>query len=316
MNRAFLEYGLIFLKGMAMGAADVVPGVSGGTIAFITGIYDRLLAAISACTPDKLLWFARGRGREIWRAIDGGFLVTLLAGIMVSIGTLASAISYLLEVHPELIWSFFFGLILVSVFLVGREIRNWNLWTLLMLVMGAAGAYIITVAAPVQWPVNPPMVFLAGAIAICAMILPGISGSFILLLLGMYAAILDAVRSFEVGLLLIFAGGCLVGLLSFSRLLTWLLQHARSATLALLTGLMVGSLNKVWPWKETLSWRENSKGQLQPLLQNNVLPGNYELVTGTPSYWLGGLGLMLLAVLLVLVLEYIGRRQRRDGHTG
>ncbi len=293
-----------------------MPGVSGGTIAFITGIYDRLLAAIGACTPEKLVWLARGRWRDTWRAIDGGFLLSLLAGIMLSIGTLASLISYLLEVHPELIWSFFFGLILVSVFLVGREIRSWNLWTLLMLVIGTVSAYIITVAAPVQWPVNPPMVFIAGAIAICAMILPGISGSFILLLLGMYTAILGAVRSLDIGLLLIFASGCLVGILSFSRLLSWLLEHARSATLALLTGLMVGSLNKVWPWKETLTWRENSQGHLEPLLQSNLLPGQYEVITGAPAYWQGGLGLMLLAVILVLALEYIGRRQRRDGRTG
>lgn len=297
-----------------MGAADVVPGVSGGTIAFITGIYDRLLAAVSACTPDKLVWLARGRWRDVWQAIDGGFLFSLLAGIVISIGTFANIISYLLTTHPELIWSFFFGLIVVSVFLVGREIQRWNLWTVAMLVLGAVGAYVITVAAPVQWPVNPPLVFLAGAIAICAMILPGISGSFILLLLGMYASILDAVRSFDISVLLIFISGCLTGILSFSRLLTWLLRHARSATLALLTGLMVGSLNKVWPWKETLTWRANSKGQLEPLLQQNLLPGHYETLTGAPSYWQGGLALMFLAVLLVLGLEYVGRQQRR-GHT-
>ncbi|WP_090276227.1 DUF368 domain-containing protein [Halopseudomonas litoralis] len=297
---------------MAMGAADVVPGVSGGTIAFITGIYDRLLAAISACTPNKLVWLLRGRIRETWQSIDGNFLVALLAGVVTSIATLANLISYLLGEHPELVWSFFFGLILVSVVLVGREIQRWNLWTLAMLLVGAAFAYVITVAAPLQWPVNPVMIFLAGAIAICAMILPGISGSFILLLLGLYATVLGAVRSFDVTLLTVFIFGCLVGILSFSRLLSWLLQHARDVTLAFLTGLMLGSLNKVWPWKQTLTWRENSQGVMEPLQQVNLLPSNYELLTGAASYWTGGVMLMLAAIVLVLGLEWFGQRLRQD----
>ncbi|SDR94713.1 putative membrane protein [Halopseudomonas litoralis] len=312
MNRLFSEYLLIFFKGMAMGAADVVPGVSGGTIAFITGIYDRLLAAISACTPNKLVWLLRGRIRETWQSIDGNFLVALLAGVVTSIATLANLISYLLGEHPELVWSFFFGLILVSVVLVGREIQRWNLWTLAMLLVGAAFAYVITVAAPLQWPVNPVMIFLAGAIAICAMILPGISGSFILLLLGLYATVLGAVRSFDVTLLTVFIFGCLVGILSFSRLLSWLLQHARDVTLAFLTGLMLGSLNKVWPWKQTLTWRENSQGVMEPLQQVNLLPSNYELLTGAASYWTGGVMLMLAAIVLVLGLEWFGQRLRQD----
>lgn len=312
MNRFFSEYVLIFFKGMAMGAADVVPGVSGGTIAFITGIYDRLLAAIGACTPNKLVWLLRGRIRETWQSIDGGFLVALLAGVLTSIATLANLISYLLEEHPELVWSFFFGLILVSVVLVGREIQRWNVWTISLLLGGTAFAYLITVAVPLQWPVNPLMIFLAGAIAICAMILPGISGSFILLLLGLYATVLGAVRSFDVALLAVFAVGCLVGILSFSRLLSWLLQHARNVTLAFLTGLMLGSLNKVWPWKQTLTWRENSKGVMEPLQQVNLLPGNYEILTGTASYWIGGVLLMLTAIVLVLGLEWFGQRMRQD----
>ncbi|EZQ19270.1 hypothetical protein CF98_02025 [Halopseudomonas bauzanensis] len=312
MNRFFSEYLLVFFKGMAMGAADVVPGVSGGTIAFITGIYDRLLAAIGSCTPNKLLWLLRGRVRETWRSIDGNFLVALLAGVATSIASLANLISYLLAEHPELIWSFFFGLILVSVWLVGREIHRWSIGVILMLFTGAAFAYVITVAVPLQWPVNPLMIFLAGAIAICAMILPGISGSFILLLLGLYTTVLGAIKSFDVALLTIFICGCLVGILSFSRLLSWLLQHARNATLALLTGLMIGSLNKVWPWKQTLTWRENSQGAMEPMQQTNLLPGSYESLTGAPSHWLGGLALMLAAVVVVLGLEWIGQRMRRD----
>ncbi|MAD00684.1 MAG: DUF368 domain-containing protein [Pseudomonadales bacterium] len=302
------EYLLIFLRGVAMGAADVVPGVSGGTIAFISGIYDRLLAAIAACTPDKLIWLLRGRIAETWRAVDGAFLATLLAGILCSIASLARLITYLLEHHGVLLWSFFFGLILVSVYLVGREISRWNAWTLLAAVAGALFAYVITVASPLALSVTPLNVFLGGCIAICAMILPGISGSFILLLLGLYSGVLHAVKTADLGLLGLFALGCVVGLLSFSRLLSWLLSHARNVTLAFLTGLLVGSLNKVWPWKQTLTWRTNSHGEQVPLTEANLLPQHYSQLTGEASLWQAGLALMVLGVALVLLLEWWGRR--------
>tara|TARA_R110000796_G_scaffold127333_4_gene242541 strand:+ start:850 stop:1794 length:945 start_codon:yes stop_codon:yes gene_type:complete len=303
-----LAFMMIFLKGIAMGAADVVPGVSGGTIAFISGIYDRLLAAIAACTPGKLLWLLKGRFRDTWEAIDGAFLFTLLAGILTSIASLARLITYLLDNHAELIWSFFFGLILVSVWLVGRQISRWHIATISLFVLGTLFAYLITVAVPLQWPATPVMIFLAGAIAICAMILPGISGSFILLLLGLYSVVLGAVKDFNLGLISVFALGCVAGLLSFSRLLSWLLNHARDITLAFLTGLLVGSLNKVWPWKEVITWRQNSQGEQVPLLESNLWPQHYQAVTGEPAYWQGGLALMLLAVVLVLVLEWWGNR--------
>ena len=302
------EYLLIFLRGVAMGAADVVPGVSGGTIAFISGIYDRLLAAIAASTPDKLIWLLRGRIAETWRAVDGAFLATLLAGILCSIASLARLITYLLEHHGVLLWSFFFGLILVSVYLVGREISRWNAWTLLAAVAGALFAYVITVASPLALSVTPLNVFLGGCIAICAMILPGISGSFILLLLGLYSGVLHAVKTADLGLLGLFALGCVVGLLSFSRLLSWLLSHARNVTLAFLTGLLVGSLNKVWPWKQTLTWRTNSHGEQVPLTEANLLPQHYSQLTGEASLWQAGLALMVLGVVLVLLLEWWGRR--------
>lgn len=305
---SFSSLFVIFLKGLAMGAADVVPGVSGGTIAFISGIYDRLLAAIAACTPAKLVWLARGRWRETWQAIDGTFLLVLLAGIFTSIASLARLISYLLVVWPELIWSFFFGLILVSVWLVGQQIGRWNAATIAALIGGAVFAFLITVAVPLQWDATPVMLFLAGSIAICAMILPGISGSFILLLLGLYTTVLGAVKSFDVTMLGIFMLGCVTGLLCFSRLLGWLLSHVRHITLAFLTGLLVGSLNMVWPWKQTLTWRENSQGESVPLQQGNLWPMQYESVVGEPSYWQAGLALMLFAVVLVLALEWLGRR--------
>ncbi len=302
------EYLFIFLRGVAMGAADVVPGVSGGTIAFISGIYDRLLAAIAACTPDKVIWLLRGRFVETWKAIDGAFLFTLLAGILCSIVSLARLITYLLDEHGLLVWSFFFGLIVVSVYLVGREISRWHIWTVAAALGGALFAYLITVAAPLSLSVTPLNLFIGGAIAICAMILPGISGSFILLLLGLYTGVLQAVKGLDFGLLGLFALGCVAGLLSFSRLLSWLLQHARNVTLAFLTGLLVGSLNKVWPWKQTLTWRTNSHGEQVPLTEANLWPQQYSQLTGEPSLWQAGLALMVLGVVLVLALEWWGRR--------
>lgn len=303
-----IQYFVIFLKGTAMGAADIVPGVSGGTIAFISGIYDRLISSIAACTPDKLLWLARGRFRETWAAIDGGFLITLLAGVLTSIASLAWLITYLLEAHPERLWSFFFGLIVVSVLLIGKQIERWHLWTIVAALAGAGFAYVITVAVPLQLPVTPLVIFLGASIAICAMILPGVSGSFILLLLGLYAHVLAAVRSFDLSIIAVFVAGCVIGLMSFSRLLKWLLTHARNVTLAFLTGLLVGSLNKVWPWKQTLSWRENSAGEQIPLVQANVGPAQFEALTGQASHWPSALALMLLGVVLVMFLEWWGRR--------
>ncbi len=307
---SFSSLFIVFCKGLAMGAADVVPGVSGGTIAFISGIYERLLAAIAACTPAKLLWLCQGRWRETWTAIDGTFLLVLMAGIFTSIASLARLISYLLVAWPELIWSFFFGLILVSIWLVGQQIGRWNAGTVAALIGGAVFAYLITVAVPLQWEATPLMLFLAGSIAICAMILPGISGSFILLLLGLYTTVLNAVKGFDVALLGIFMLGCVAGLLCFSRLLGWLLNHVRHITLAFLTGLLIGSLNMVWPWKQTLTRRENSQGESVPLMQENIWPTQYESLLGEPSYWQAGLALMLFAVVLVSALEWLGRRTR------
>lgn len=312
--RRYLALVLIFFKGMAMGAADLVPGVSGGTVAFITGIYDRLLAAISACTPARLVALLRGRVRESWQAVDGSFLLVLLAGIFTSIASLARLISYLLSEQPILLWSFFFGLILISIPLVARNIQRWNVWVLLMLLCGSVLAWLIGSSAPLQLEATHTVVFFGAALAICAMILPGVSGSFILLLLGLYSSVLAAVKDFDVSLLLVFLLGCVAGLLSFSRLLNYLLQHARNVTLAFLTGLLIGSLGKVWPWKQTITWRENSAGEQVPLLQANVGPADYASLSGEPSLWLPGLALMLAAVVLVYLLDYWGRRQQAEGN--
>ena len=298
---------LLYAKGMAMGAADVVPGVSGGTVAFITGIYDELLGSI-ASVPNAVAPLLRGRVAEAWRTANATFLLVLFAGILTSVFSLAKLITYLLEHHPIPVWSFFFGLILVSVHLVGKEIQRRSLSRLLSLCLGIGFAYWITVASPVQWGTSGISIFFAGAIAICAMILPGISGSFILVLLGLYPVILGAEPELDMAIMLTFAAGCLIGLLSFARLLGWVLHRWRDLTLALLTGLMLGSLNKVWPWKETLTWRTDSHGLRVPLLEQNLLPGTYGDLTGQDPQLMLAILLAVAGVALVLGLEWFAGR--------
>ncbi|WAC44935.1 DUF368 domain-containing protein [Pseudomonas sp. SL4(2022)] len=300
-------YFLLYAKGIAMGAADVVPGVSGGTIAFVSGIYDELLRSI-ASVPAALGLLLRGRIVEAWKAANATFLLVLLLGIMTSVLSLARLITYLLAEQPIPVWSFFFGLILVSTHLVVREIQCWNWTRVVSLLLGAAFAYWITVAAPLQWGHDPLSLFLAGAIAICAMILPGISGSFLLVLMGLYSFVLGAVKGLDITVLLIFASGCLVGIVSFAGFLRWLLARWRDLTLAFLTGLMVGSLNKIWPWKETLSWRTDSHGAQMPVLQNNLWPARFAEVSGQDPQVLLAIVLAVAGIVLVLGLEWLAGR--------
>ncbi|MBX9762906.1 MAG: DUF368 domain-containing protein [Pseudomonadaceae bacterium] len=298
---------LLFAKGVAMGAADVVPGVSGGTVAFITGIYDELLRSI-ASVPAALALFLRGRIVEAWKAANATFLLTLLLGIMTSIMSLARVITYLLVEHPIPVWSFFFGLILVSTHLVVREVQRWNASRVFSLLLGVAFAYWITVASPLQWGHDPLSLFFAGAIAICAMILPGISGSFILVLMGLYGFVLNAVKGLDLAVLLIFASGCLVGLVSFAGILRWLLVRWRDLTLTFLTGLMIGSLNKIWPWKQTLTWRTDSQGEQVPALQSNLWPEQFAQISGQDPQLLWAIGLAVAGILLVMGLEWLAAR--------
>ena len=282
-----------------MGAADVVPGVSGGTVAFITGIYDELLGALSRIPEAALLLF-KGQVKQAWQLANANFLLILFSGILLSVLSLARVITWLLETQPIALWSFFFGLILVSCYLVGRDIQRWHLSRWLAFAVGAGFAWWITVASPVTWGHDPLSLFFAGAIAICAMILPGISGSFILLLMGLYPTVLLAVKQLDLSVLVVFAGGCLFGLLAFARVLQAALQRFRDLTLALLTGIMFGSLNKVWPWKQTLTWRTDSQGVEVPLLQENILPWHYaELFQSNPQL-LSAVLLMLCGIVLVV----------------
>lgn len=275
-QRKFSHYLIILLKGIAMGAADVVPGVSGGTIAFISGIYEELLSSISAINFATLKLLKKEGVKAAWRSINGNFLLALLSGIFISIISLAKLISWLLENKPIMVWSFFFGLVLASILYVGKQIEKWNAVTIILLIIGAVAAYFITTLQPAIENTSLLFYFIAGALAICAMILPGISGSFILVLLGAYKPVLDAIHNRDIKLIGIVAIGAVVGLLSFSKLLRWLFDHHKNYTLAVLTGFILGSLNKIWPWKETLTWRLNSHGIKVPFNEQSISPFSFE----------------------------------------
>lgn len=301
----FSDYLLLTLKGCAMGMADVVPGVSGGTIAFITGIYGRLIDSIKSVNAHALKLLATFRLREFWRHIDGRFLFSVLLGIAISIFSLARLMTYLLEHHPIQVWSFFFGLIVASALLVARQVGKWDWRSVAALLAGIAAAFWITVVTPGQTPDTWWFVMLSGAIAICAMILPGISGAFILLLLGKYQFIMQAVGDLNIPVILLFVTGAVAGIISFSHLLSWLLQHWHDVTVAVLMGFMIGSLNKVWPWKQTLETYTDSHGKVLPLVEGNVLPG--EFTDGNPQ--LGSAILLALAgFLLIYGVELAARK--------
>jgi len=288
-----------FLKGMAMGAADIVPGVSGGTIALLTGIYERLIGGIKSVGWDTLVTL-KGKGvKAAWQQMDGTFLMSILAGAVTSIILLSKILHHLIETQPIMLWSFFFGLVLASVVYVLRQVDQWNVPRLVWLAVGTLVAALISLSPAAALEATPLSLFFAGAIAICAMILPGISGSFILLLMGMYSVVLGAVKSFDLVSIGIFAGGCLVGIMLFSRVLSWLLQHYHNATMALLSGFMLGALVKLWPWKLVTSYRENSAGEQVPFIESPIWPWQQ----AEPQ-----LGLAIVAVMvgfsIVFVLDY------------
>ncbi|MET2984216.1 DUF368 domain-containing protein [Aureibaculum conchae] len=295
MKRSLKDYLAITFKGIAMGAADVVPGVSGGTIAFISGIYEELLETINSVNFNAVKTLRKEGVKAAWKSINGNFLIALLLGIGISILSLAKLIKYLLENEPILLWSFFFGLVLASVFFVGKQIKNWNVVKVIMLLIGAVIAYYITIL-PVTATYNTPIwfLFLSGALAICAMILPGISGSFILLLLGAYKPVIDALDERDLKTLFIVGCGAIVGLLTFSRVLKWLFDKYKSITLSVLTGFIAGSLNKIWPWKEVIS-SEMIHGKLKILEEKSISPFSFE---GDPQLvWACVLAIIGIAVI-------------------
>ncbi|MEC7771383.1 MAG: DUF368 domain-containing protein [Bacteroidota bacterium] len=302
--RRLLDYVFVTLKGMAMGAADVVPGVSGGTIAFISGIYEELITSINSIDFTLVKILRKDGIKAVWNKVNGNFLLSLFLGILISVLSLAKFLSWLLENEPVLLWSFFFGLVLASIFFVGKEITKWTLGTAVVLVFGAALAFFIT-----ELPANDnvdslPYLFLSGALAICAMILPGISGAFILVLLGSYKTILDAVHERDIKIILTVGVGAIFGLLSFARLLKWMFNHYKNITLALLTGFILGSLNKIWPWKKVLETK--TFGEKTVVVDDmNVLPGAFE---GDSKLMLA-IVLAILGFSLIFILERVASKK-------
>lgn len=286
-----------------MGAADVVPGVSGGTVAFITGIYEELIQSIKSIDLNAIKLLLRFRIAEFWKLINGNFLITLVGGIFVSLLSLSKLMIYLLKHHPISIWSFFFGLILISTPLILRDVKKWSVAPVLTFLVGAALAYWITIVSPAETPTNMFFIFLCGAIAICAMILPGISGAFILLLLGKYEFMITALTEFNIPVILVFITGCVLGLLGFSHFLNWILKNYRYATMALLAGFMLGSLNKVWPWKQVMSYRLNSAGEQVAAFDKSIAPWDYLATTGQEPQVLKAILFAMLGIILVIGIE-------------
>ena len=288
-----------------MGAADVIPGVSGGTIAFITGIYEELINAIRSLDGEALRLLLGRQWAALGQKTNAAFLFTVVAGLATSLLSLARLMNYALGKYPIPVWSFFFGLILISSPLILREIKKWSLSTAVAGLLGVAVAYGITIISPAQTPTQGWFIFLSGAMAICAMILPGISGAFILLLLGKYEYMINALVQMDVGTVLVFLTGCVLGLLSFSRLLSWILKHYRFPTLALLAGFMLGSLNKVWPWKEVLTFRINHEGLQVPAIDQSIWPGQYLAKTGSDPHLFQAILFAALGMLVVVAVEKV-----------
>lgn len=311
------------IKGVAMGIAEVIPGVSGGTIAFITGIYEKLIDTIKSFGPGLLTDFREGGFQKVWTTINGNFLTALLLGMALGVGVGVFVVVHLLENFPELLWSFFFGLIIASAIYIGREVKNWDISRIFLLVTGITIAYYITIAAPAEGSESLVMVFISGAIAISALMLPGISGSFMLLLMGMYTYIIPtlktSIKTLDPESLMVvgvFALGCAVGLFSFSRLLSLLLHKYHQSTMAMLTGFMIGSLNKIWPWRIPVSGltEEGTFINWQPgisldkiISESNVLPSAYAEVMGNP-YTIPAIFLIIIGFLLVFAMDFLSKK--------
>lgn len=291
-----------------MGAADIVPGVSGGSIALIAGIYQELLDSINSISLENLKLLSKGEVKRFYKAVNGSFLLSLLLGILSSIFVLSQLITYLMENHPIPLWSFFTGLILVSAFLILKEIKRWHLGVVAAVLIGTLIAFWVTNLPPTTSPDALWFTFLSGSIAICAMILPGISGSFILLILGQYEGILQAVTERNFLKLFVFALGCVVGILSFSRLVSWLLRKYHSVTIGLLSGFMLGSVNELWPWKIVTAWRTSSSGAKKPFLTENILPGNYLEQVGVEPQIFTAVLAFAFGIGLVLFIEWFASK--------
>lgn len=310
MPRKIIDYFYISLKGMGMGAADVVPGVSGGTIAFITGIYEELIESIKNINIEKIKLLLSFKFKEFWKEVNGNFLLSLFIGIAFSVLSFAKVIKYLLAEHPILVWSFFFGLIIASAIVVAKKIDKWNIANIISLFIGIAIAYTITVISPAETPEEYWFLFICGALAICAMILPGISGAFILLLLGKYEYILSSISNFNIPVIASVGTGAIVGLLSFSNVLSWLLKKHHNITIALLSGFMIGSLNKVWPWKRNITEFIDRHGNIKPLLQENISPNTFSALNNTESLLAWAVVLAIVGFSLIIIMDKFSPKEK------
>ena len=318
MRKLFPDYILITLKGIAMGAADVVPGVSGGTIAFISGIYEELIESINKINFSVIKGIKENGIKNTWAAINGNFLVALVLGIAISVVTFSKIIIHLLETQPILVWSFFFGLVIASILFIWKEITTWSWKAIVSLLIGIVISYYITIAKPTESPDSYWYLFISGFLAIIAMILPGVSGAFILLLMGSYQTVIGTINQLREGLSTVnfesignallklgtFAIGAILGLKLFSKVLTWMFSNHKNTTLALLVGFMIGSLNKIWPWKEVIETRINSHGETVPFLEKSILPQKFQ---GDPQI-LTAIIMVICGFMLIFGLEKIANR--------
>lgn len=305
-RKGIKDYIGVTLRGMGMGAADVVPGVSGGTIAFITGIYEELINSLANINLAALkLLFSKGIS-SFWKHINGNFFIALFLGIGISVFSLAKGLTYLLEQYPVVLWSFFFGLILASAILILKSVPKWNVGNGIGLMLGIAVAVFVSLAQASADGTSLPYIFLSGCIAICAMILPGISGAFILVLLGSYAVVIEGIKDVNLSIIAVFGAGCVIGLLAFSKLLKFLFENYKSLVLAILTGFLFGSLVKIWPWK--------NKIMDQPLVTHSDGKIDYATEHVLPNAYLGeanlaaAIGMLFFGLLLVLGLEFLGKK--------
>lgn len=320
--RSIIQYLLITAKGLAMGAADVVPGVSGGTIAFISGIYEELIETIHKLDFKIFKVWKKDGLKTAWNQYNLSFLTALFLGVAISVLSLAKVITWLLENKPIFVWSFFFGLVVASILYVGKQITKWDIKTIVAIIIAAGIAYYITLAKPIGSPESIWFLFFAGFIAIIAMILPGISGAFILLLLGAYKPVIGAIDELSTGIstmdwgilsqallkIGVFMLGAIVGLKAFSSVLNWLFKNHKNLILATLTGFMIGALNKIWPWKDVLEYRISHDGDKVPFLEKSILPNSYE---GEPMVLIALL-FMVIGFLTIFLLEKTANKTKTE----
>ena len=309
MAKQFKDSILTSLKGLAMGAVEVVPGVSSGTIALIAGIYEELISTIKNLpSAVKALFANKFNLKHFWKDMNGSFLFSLLLGMGIGVLSLAQLTKHMLETYPIPVWAFFFGLVLASVWFVLKEIKKWKPAYFFLLALGAVAGFLITTLSPAETPEALRFIFLSGALAICAMLLPGVSGSFILLILGKYQYILTALTEANIPVILVFISGAVIGIILFSHFLSWLLKHYHAVAISFLAGVMFGSLNKIWPWKTVVESVVQPNGEIVPIVESNILPTAYAQLTGEPSQVVAAVLMLIVGLSIIFVIDGVARK--------